>query len=174
MNILHRLLRHDAWATRQVLECCGGLSDEQFHERFDIGPGSLHDTLRHVIGAMGRWADRIGGAEPRPSPEKDEQPCSVSDLLVLLDVAARDLAAVARRIHNEQRLDEMMEFRLRGRDRPFRFTLGTAILHVCTHGMHHRAQCLNMLRRLGVPAGKLPEIAGIDWELATQGRSRPA
>ena len=37
------------------------LSDDAWHRRFEIGPGSLHDTLTHIVGAMFRWADRIDG-----------------------------------------------------------------------------------------------------------------
>ena len=36
------------------------------------------------------------------------------------------------------------------------------LAHVATHGMHHRAQCLNMLRQLGAP---LPEIDLLEWQL---------
>ncbi|MHC5023030.1 MAG: DinB family protein [Planctomycetota bacterium] len=172
MPTLTRLLDHDAWATRQLLECCRDLTDEQFHRRFDIGPGSLHDTLRHVIGAMARWADRIGDADLRPSPEADPTPRSVDELLAMHDVATRDLAAVARRVHDEQRLEEILDLTFAGR--AYQFTRGTAIVHVCTHGTHHRAQCLNMLRRLAVPVERIPEIAAIDWELAMQGLSRRA
>ena len=50
------LLRHDHWGTRRVLEICATLTPEQFQQRFEIGPGSLHNTLAHVIGAMRRCA----------------------------------------------------------------------------------------------------------------------
>ena len=49
---LQILLSHDRWATAQLLDACGKLSADQFHRRFDIGPGSLHDTLTHIVGAM--------------------------------------------------------------------------------------------------------------------------
>ena len=44
--------------------------------------------------------------------------------------------------------------------RTFDLTRGAVLAHVVTHGMHHRAQCLNMLRRLGVrplPPGSVTE-----------------
>jgi hypothetical protein len=28
-----------------MLDACAKLTDEQFHHRFEIGPGSLHDTF---------------------------------------------------------------------------------------------------------------------------------
>ncbi len=46
------LLLHDRWATGQVLEACEGLPEEAFHRRFEIGPGSLHDALTHIVGTM--------------------------------------------------------------------------------------------------------------------------
>jgi uncharacterized damage-inducible protein DinB len=41
-------------------------------------------------------------------------------------------------------------------------TLGGAIAHVIAHGMHHRAQVLYMMRRLGVSG--LPEGDVLSWE----------
>src|SRR6187549_1696760 len=86
MNLLlQRLLDHNLYATRLTLETCRGLSSDQFHQRFEIGPGSLHDTLRHVVGAMLRWSDRIMQREVRPSIEQPGARFSVDDLLRLLE-----------------------------------------------------------------------------------------
>ena len=40
---------------------------------------------------------------------------------------------------------------------------------VATHGMHHRAQCLNMLRQLAVPgiSDRLPEIDVLEWQITS-------
>ena len=35
------LLAHNQWATRQILEACAKLTPQQFHQRFEMGPGSL-------------------------------------------------------------------------------------------------------------------------------------
>ena len=61
-----------------------------------------------------------------------------------------------------------MEFRVPDRAEPFVVTRGTAIVHVMTHGAHHRAQALNMLRRLGVE--ELPDLDAIEWELDDRAR----
>jgi predicted O-methyltransferase YrrM/uncharacterized damage-inducible protein DinB len=161
------LLRHDAWATREVLRACSGLTDEQWHRRFEIGPGSLHDAMTHVVGAMLRWADRIDGppTELRPSIEGIARR-TPAELLALLDAAESGLAASADRAR-ARGLGTEFEVTLAGRTH--RFTRGAALVHVTTHGMHHRAQCLNMLRHLGVPgvSDRLPEIDPLDWQLET-------
>ncbi|MCA9288067.1 MAG: LysR family transcriptional regulator [Phycisphaerales bacterium] len=45
----------------------------------------------------------------------------------------------------------------------YSFTRGAVVTHITTHGMHHRAQCLNMLRQLGV--NPLPKSSVMEWSL---------
>ena len=157
------LLAHDAWATREVLAACAPLDTDAWHRRFEMGLGSLHDTLTHVVGAMLRWADRIDGP-PRPlRPSIEGTVRTAAELRTLLDLAESDLAASAARARSRG-LDTALEVTLGGT--PHRFTLGAMLVHVATHGSHHRAQCLNMLRRLGLPgvSDRLPEIDVLDWQ----------
>ena len=159
--ILERSLDHNIHATRGLLEACRPLSTEQFHQRFDIGPGNLHDTLRHVIGAMIRWSDRISQREVRPSIEKNEQPFTVDELLTLLERGDRELRAAAK--DAEAKLDETITVQFTPDYPVMRFTRASALVHVTTHGVHHRAQALNMLRRLGVQ--NLPDADALAAEL---------
>ena len=142
------------------------LPEEQFHRRFDIGPGSLHDTLLHIVGAMQRWSDRIGGVQLRPSPEAEKRRRSPGELLELLDAAQSDLAAAAREASAGQGLDSTITVTFPG-ERPMAFTRAAALVHVTTHGMHHRAQALNMLRQLG-RNDLLDCIDVLDWSLAQE------
>jgi len=160
---IDRLLGHNAWATALLADRCRALSPQQFARRFEIGPGTLQRTLLHIVGAMRRWADRIGDRAVRPSVEDEVNAPTPDEIIAILDETAADLAAVVGCVVDEDRLDEIMEHRIRGRDEPFRFTRGTAIIHVLTHGVHHRAQALNILRRLGVE--DLPDLDAIEWEL---------
>ena len=167
-DALDLLLRHNAWATREVLRACGKLDDAQWRRQFDIGPGSLHDTLTHIVGAMFRWADRIDGPPRalRPSIEDSTQR-TVAELTALLDEAAADLDATAARAR-QRGLETAVDLTLGGT--PYRFTLNAMLVHVTTHGMHHRAQCLNMLRHLAVPgvSDALPEIDALEWQLRAE------
>lgn len=149
------LLLHDRWATAQVLNACAALSADQFHQRFDIGPGSLHDTLTHVVGAMRTWTDTLAGGEPRPRLETDGQRRTPEQIRALLEESRAELAAEAGRP-----LDEMVTRRLRD-GRTVTLNRVSVLVHVATHGMHHRAQCLNMLRHLGV--SPLPPSSVTEW-----------
>lgn len=163
-DILDRLLSHNAWTTRQLIERAGELPSQQYVQRFDIGPGSVHDTLRHIISVMFGWADEIADRSRRPSLGSDgEGPVrSVDELLKLLDDAAKELEKTARLIVDRDTMDEIMSVTYEGRT--WEFTRGTALAHVLTHGMHHRAQVFNMMRRLGKPIDIDGDV--IEWEIA--------
>ena len=150
------LLASNRWATRNILDACAALSDEQFHQRFEMGPGSLHDTLTHILGAMRGWGDLLAGREFRARLEQDG-PRSVRELLDLLEKIADDLQVSA----ESHPLDELVTRTREGKS--YTFSRGGVLTHVTTHGMHHRAQCLNMLRQLGVDP--LPPSAVVEWML---------
>lgn len=149
------LLTQNRWATRNLIEACAGLSDEQFHQKFPMGVGSLHDTVTHVLGAMRGWGDLLAGRDQRPRLEGETR--STEDLLALLDESSDDLEASAA----AHPVDELVTGARGGRS--YTFTRGGVLAHVTTHGMHHRAQCLNMLRQLGVDP--LPPSAVVEWML---------
>jgi uncharacterized damage-inducible protein DinB len=155
---LKMLFAHDRWATAKVLDACANhLTPEQFHQRFDIGPGSLRDTLTHILGAMRTWTDTLSAtATPRPRLESDGQQRTPQQLRELLDECCREFVAEAHR----RPLDETVTRRTRD-GRTAVMTRGAVLMQVVTHGMHHRAQCLNMLRRLGITP--LPPSSVAEW-----------
>lgn len=170
------LLAHDDWGTRQVLGLCRNLSPEQFQRSFPIGPGQkggLAATLTHIIGAKRRWADRILERTLRPALESahaDGRGRTVAELSALLDEAHADLAAA---LSDARRRGLDTRFSMTFGDKKYTFTRGAALTHVLTHGHWHRAQCLNMLRHLGVPgiSDKLPDLDVVDWQAAATGQS---
>lgn len=174
------MLAYDHWATRRLLGLCAPLSREQFHRRFPIGPGSLHDAVTHIIGCVLRWSDRIDGVQVRPSIERpppwypeeaDGRDRTVAELADLADGAAAGIAAVATRAR-ERGLGGVIRITLESPDGPetYSFTRAAALLHAATHGTHHRAQCLNMLRHLGVPgvSDAIPDFDITDWQYETE------
>lgn len=150
-------LTHNEWATERLLDACERLTPDQFHQAFDIGIGTLHATIVHMIGAMWVWTDTLGRRTPRPWI--DEAPRrSVAELRELHRAAAADLASAAR----AGPMDEPLTRERLGQT--YTYARAVIIAHVSTHGMHHRAQCLNMLRRLGV--SPLPPSSVVEWSRA--------
>jgi uncharacterized damage-inducible protein DinB len=154
---LEILLPFDQWATAQVLETCAKLSEEQWHQKFEIGPGSLYAAATHILGAMQTWTASLAGRQPGPRVEEDGQRRSSAELTTLLQGASRELAEQAQR----RPLGEMITRNRQGKT--IQLTRGAVLMQVLTHGVHHRAQCLNMLRRLGVTP--LPPSSVTEWAI---------
>jgi uncharacterized damage-inducible protein DinB len=149
------LLNHDQWATKQILLTCEKLNPEQFDKTFEMGPGSLRATTTHIISAMMTWTDSLAKRPARPRPDQSNVPHAAADLIKMLNDVATEFAGIAR-------AHPLEEFVTRERNgKVFNFTRGSVITHVATHSMHHRAQCLNMLRHVGV--SPLPQVSVIEW-----------
>jgi len=154
-NPLDILLAHDRWATRQILDVCAPLTEELFHKRFEMGLGSLHDTLTHMLAAQQAWTQILALQEPKPRIDQDRKKRTVAELIEIHESSASELAGEVRRLP----LDQMVTRTREGKT--YQFTRGAVLTHVTTHAMHHRAQCLNMLRHVGVKP--LPPSSVVEW-----------
>ncbi|MGB7157857.1 MAG: DinB family protein [Tepidisphaeraceae bacterium] len=158
MDLLDRLLGHDAWTTRQFLLRSQPLADEQLDRQFAIGHGSLRATFVHMIWNTEVWTDLMSGRPRRPQPGPAME--TIPKLIERHDAAAIEFAALARRVHSEGRLNEV--FLDTVESPPESHSFGAGIVHVVTHSMHHRAQILNMMRHLGMT--DLIEGDALSWE----------
>lgn len=154
-DLVDILLSQNQWATAQIFSACENLTDEQFHQKFEMGFGSLHDTLTHMLAAMRVWGDVLAERPQRPRLEGTRRP--IAELKSILNELSADLLQSAK----AHPLDGKV-VRERG-GKTYVFERAEVVLQVATHGFHHRAQCLNMLRQLGV--SPLPPSSIIEWTL---------
>jgi uncharacterized damage-inducible protein DinB len=162
MDLLDRLLGHDSWTTRQLLLRCENLKDEELDREFDIAHRSVRATFVHLIYNIEAWSDSMAG-----KPIRREKGRSVPELIDRLDDAANDLKRVARAVAERNGWDEIWIDP--AEVPPIERSYGGTIAHVITHSMHHRAQLLYLLRRLGV--SDLPEGDVLSWEQSFQSES---
>jgi uncharacterized damage-inducible protein DinB len=159
MDLLDRLLEHDAWTTRQLLDCCLALPAEQLDRPFDVGHRTVRATFQHIIFNMEAWSALMAGATELPArPPRQRE--SIASPAERLTHAAADLKQVAHGVRARNGWDERWLDVLDSP--PKEKTYGGALTHVITHSMHHRAQVLYMLRQLGLTA--LPEGDVLSWE----------
>jgi uncharacterized damage-inducible protein DinB len=143
MDLLDRMLGHDHWATSQVLERSRDLTDAQLDQPFDIGLGSLRETLHHTIYVIYFWTTQMGGEQP---PRRHEGHPSIAELGELHERFSATFAAFVRRACKEQRLDDTFIDHYN-----YPQTIGSTILQVMTHNQQHRNEARHILERLGVP-----------------------
>jgi uncharacterized damage-inducible protein DinB len=158
MDLLDRFLGHDVDTTREMLRRCRDLSDEHLDRRFAIGHGSLRATFHHTIWNIEAWTDLMIGRARRDEPDPAER--LIETMIARLDAIYGDFAAMAKRVQAEGRMDDMFADVID--DPPRMKTFGSAIVHVITHSMHHRAQVLNIMRQLGMT--NLIEGDAESWE----------
>ena len=143
MDILDRLLGHDTWTTRQLLLECQTLPDALLDQEFEIDHKSLRETFIHMIENMEVWTDLLYGREVQ-----DRTGNTIPELLERLNSVSRDFAQLARTIARENRYDDCFVDTLD--NPPAQKTYGGAIGHVITHNMHHRAQIMFLMERIGL------------------------
>lgn len=158
MDLLDRLLQHDAWTTGQLLLRSQELTDADLDREFDIGHRSVRATFEHVIANMEIWGDLMGDVKVDPATDPRRKGKSLDEMLVRLNDAAANLARIARDVADRDAWDKMWTDSLDGRQKSY----GGSIAHVITHSMHHRAQLLYLLRQLGL--ADLPEGDVLSWE----------
>jgi uncharacterized damage-inducible protein DinB len=160
MNMLDRLLGHDLATTRELLQRCFELTDEQLDRDFDAGWRTLRKTCDHMIGNIETWTDLMMERPVRPASDR----IAVQDFLERLEHSYAEFAAFATQIEDEGRLDDLWTDVLD--NPPVQKSFGGAIGHVITHNMHHRAELLHMMHRLGMK--NLPEGDLMGWDQRTR------
>ena len=160
MDIVDRLVAHDAWTTRQLLLACQSLSEAALDQEFDIDHRSLRQTFVHMIENMEVWTDLL---YERPVQRKTGS--TLPQLLERLSAASRDFARMARKVVREKRFDDAF---LDVLDNPPQLkTFGGVIGHVITHDMHHRAQVMFLMEKLGLKEHVEGDL--LSWEASSFG-----
>lgn len=148
MDILDTLLEHNEQTTAKLIEQSRGLTEAELDHDFDLAHRTVRKTFDHIIESMEWWTDLMLQRPARTFDALGLDPLSLDGLQVRLENVAPELAHISRNLQAEGRLDEKFPPR---EDWPHPFRHGATIVHVLTHGAHHRSQVIHMLRRLGVP-----------------------
>lgn len=145
-------------ARQRVFDWVRPRSTEEYSREFQIGPGSLAKTLTHML--ISEWYYVLRLTEdvvpPRGEwPIRDEKPPAFGDLeAAWVEQAARTRAAIA----GVRDWTAELEYEVTD-DSGKRLVIGASRGDIFTqlvlHEVHHRAQVMNMLKRLGVAAEDL-------------------
>ncbi|MEW6249577.1 MAG: DinB family protein [Planctomycetota bacterium] len=152
------LFAYTAWARDKVLAAAAPLTDEQLDRPFEMGEGSLRATIRHLYGSERLWYERWQQCAGRdiPFPHARELTTVAEIRAAHTSLAAARDSAVTQLADAD--LDPVIRYVPPDGD-PRAYPLGEILLHVVNHGVHHRAQALNMLRHLGADLPK----PGLDY-----------
>jgi uncharacterized damage-inducible protein DinB len=163
--VLDDLVRHNIWATKELLAFCRGLDEETLNATVPGTYGTVIGTLWHEIASEASYLYRLTGAWPEfpweleksvPIPVLEERAAELARVWEAL-LAAGDL--------NTERFGEA-----RGdEDQMFDVRAGIFLTQALHHANEHRAQILTIIGAQGLEA---PELSGWEFALAT-GRMAP-
>jgi len=163
LETVRELLRYDDWANGRVLQSAASLSDEQMDQSFEMGCGSLRWTLMHILCAEQVWVQRWQGHTETPWPDERER-AAVAAMGERFREAPSVRDAFLRNLQDDGLTREIVYRDSFGGI--FSAALGDMMLQLCNHSTHHRAQAVNMIRRVGAAA---PELDYMYWRLLRTG-----
>jgi uncharacterized damage-inducible protein DinB len=143
------------WARDRVHAVAAQLTGEQLDRPFDLGIGSARATLAHICLAEQWWLDNWTVGPKQLFPASDSR-ISVADLARQFEQIAlrrNELLAGSSDADLHRPVGAMPR-----QGMTLSFPLGVTMLQLCCHGTHHRAQLLNMFRRL---EARVPELSYI-------------
>jgi uncharacterized damage-inducible protein DinB len=153
-------LRHNDWATGQLLEFCRDLTSEQLQATSPGNYGTILATLQHLIGAESRYLFRLAGAEAGwpATPEGTED-------LGILGGMVEDLSGMWQGLLSDGFDPERVvtwTSAVSGAHSEAR--AGILVAQTLNHGNEHRAQIFTILTTIGVEP---PDLDGWSWGEAT-------
>lgn len=160
---LRDLFGYGLWANRCVWDTAADVNDEQLDRSFELGEGSLRKTLAHIYGAERAWHERCAGPEAEALPRGRE----THSLAEIREATGRISRVRDDWLASFSNADLDREIAYDKDGHTYAHPLSDVLLHVCNHGMHHRAQALNMLRRMGK---KVPVIDLLIMRMKEAGR----
>lgn len=150
-------LRYSEWVNDQLLRAAAGLNDEKLDQSFDMGRGSLRKTLMHLWAGESVWLARWMGKTETPWPD-EELKATIPNIDERFKDVYSDRAAFVKMLKDAD-FSRVINYR-DSKGSLYKATLGDMLMQGIVHSIHHRAQAVNMLRRLGATA---PEVDYMYW-----------
>ncbi|MBI1826835.1 MAG: DinB family protein [Planctomycetes bacterium] len=152
MKTIEAMCKYSDWANAALLDAAKPLNATQLDTIFDIGMGTIRKSFNHIISGENVWLQRCKGHAETKWPPANE-PITVAELRMRANQTIEDRTAFFRGLKDTD-LDKRITYRdsLGGL---FTATLREMLIQLLIHSIHHRAQAVNILRRLGLPA---PEV----------------
>ncbi len=151
------LMPYNDWANDQLLVAGETLTDEQLDRRFKISVGTFRKLLLHVYIGEYVWLRRWQGESDQPWLDQNEK-IRPGQLAERFAPVRRERDAFLAALDSE-RLARPQRY-LDSKGSYFTAPLGEMLVQGFVHSTHHRAQLVNMLRRLNAGA---PELDYMMW-----------
>ena len=152
-QLILRQLRHDTWATEQLIEHVRRLTSEQLQLTVPGTYGSIHKTLMHIVAANERYLRRFVPMDPVIDEERTPN-ASLDDMAAHL----RKVQEAVEKLFAGEHVDPDAAIRDKRRnpaDPPLLITSWVLFNQFVHHGSDHRAQIGTILGANGLPTADI-------------------
>ena len=158
LEVLHRHIDYNIWASRRLLHAVSGLSPEELSRDFGTADKTILGTLAHLYAAEKNWLARMqeGTAAVQHRKREDNQLESLRQKWI---ETQDNWKTWVNQLPSEAP-DQVMEY-LDLQGRRWAQPLWQMIWHVVNHSTHHRGQVSGFLRASGKTPPSLDFIAFI-------------
>lgn len=133
------------WAMNRVHQEAGPLDENQLDAELNLGMGTLRKNFQHMIDAERWWVGNWNSSgEKFPSGEDPRSLDAMRDQYA--EVSGQRNAFIE--TLDETTFDRILSVSFGGPASSYR--ISETLLQLCAHATHHRSQCVNMLRQLGI------------------------
>jgi uncharacterized damage-inducible protein DinB len=132
-----RLIEYERWCNLRAMDFLDTLATTDLYRDFGFGHRTPHRTMFHIADVMQGWSRSVGPVVEKPSWLAYDSTLSLLDLRTMLTTAGETLLLAAKASE---------ETGVLGEDRRLHH-----VLHLVTHGTHHRGQLLSMVTLMGHP-----------------------
>jgi uncharacterized damage-inducible protein DinB len=145
---LQTLFAYNDQMNHKLLDAARSLNDAQLDQPFDMGMGTLRKTLAHIYVGEMVWLERWrGNGECKwPGYETSDTPATLGPKFTETARARDAFLSTLTPVQIEAR----QAYRDSKGNR-FTATLHEMLIQGIVHSAHHRAQAVNMIRRVGGP-----------------------
>ncbi len=158
-HCLHDLVRHNLWATQQILDACQHLDEATLNSTAPGTYGTILATLRHMIDSEMSYLYRLIGA----GSDRPWQAGEVVALPVLMERVASLTPIWEQFLASDVDTERLVEGR--GSDhRVFEIRAGIVMTQAFHHANEHRAQICSILGAQGIEP---PDVSAWGYGLAT-------
>ncbi|MDX2198306.1 MAG: DinB family protein [Phycisphaerae bacterium] len=148
MNLatFEQMFRYGDAMNDRILTAAAGLGLTQLDLPQDMGVGSLRRTLLHILAGESVWLKRWRGETETRWPD-EKLPTPVADIQAAMNTLRGERSNFMATL-NDAKLASEQTYR-DSKGSLFTARLADMLMQGCVHSIHHRAQAVNMIRRLG-------------------------
>lgn len=152
------MTHYSDWANNCLMTESAKLNDQELDRPFDMGLGSLRRTIIHIYAGESVWLARWKGQTETPWVD-ETNPTPLSEIRDLFSDVWKERDALFASL-TQSDFERELSYR-DSKGEMFTASLGNMIIQGFVHSIHHRAQAVNMLRRLGGEALEMDFMAWI-------------